>query len=65
MNQPSIILADEPTGNLDSENSLAIFQWLKLLKEEFQQTFILVTYNNELAQLCDRTYTMLDGKMQE
>lgn len=63
MNDPSIVLADEPTGNLDSENSLAIFHWLKSLKDEFHQTFIMVTHNEELASLCDRTYTMADGKM--
>lgn len=65
INNPAIVLADEPTGNLDSENSMAIFHWLQSLKNELQQTFIMVTHNEALASLCDRTYTMVDGLMKE
>ncbi len=62
INNPSIVLADEPTGNLDSQNSQAIFTMINSLREEFKQTFILVTHNEELAALSDRTLRMVDGK---
>jgi lipoprotein-releasing system ATP-binding protein len=62
INKPAIVLADEPTGNLDSENSTAIFTIINQLRNEFQQTFIMVTHNQELAQLSDRFFTMKDGK---
>lgn len=63
INEPAIVLADEPTGNLDSENSHAIFNMINALREQLQQTFILVTHNEELASLCDRTYTLADGQL--
>jgi lipoprotein-releasing system ATP-binding protein len=62
INNPSIILADEPTGNLDSQNSIAIFDIIKSLRDDMKQTFILVTHNDELAQLSDRILHMVDGK---
>lgn len=62
MNKPSIVLADEPTGNLDSENSMAIFNLIRLLRDEMKQTFVMVTHNDELAKLTDRTFKMVDGK---
>jgi lipoprotein-releasing system ATP-binding protein len=62
INNPSIILADEPTGNLDSQNSHAIFSMINDLRNELKQTFILVTHNDELARLSDRALKMVDGK---
>ncbi len=62
INNPSIILADEPTGNLDSQNSQAIFSMINDLRNELKQTFILVTHNDELARLSDRALKMVDGK---
>lgn len=62
INDPAIILADEPTGNLDSENSLVIFDMINNLRKELQQTFILVTHNAELANQSDRILKMVDGK---
>lgn len=63
MNNPSVILADEPTGNLDSQNSHAIFSMMNSLRNEYKQTFILVTHNEELATLSDRALRMIDGKI--
>lgn len=60
-NNPSIVLADEPTGNLDSQNSHAIFELINTLRKQLNQTFVLVTHNEELANLSDRKYTMADG----
>jgi lipoprotein-releasing system ATP-binding protein len=62
INQPSIVLADEPTGNLDSKNSLELFEMSQALRDEFKQTFILVTHNEELAAKSDRILHMVDGK---
>jgi len=56
-------LADEPTGNLDSQNSSAIFNMINDLRHEFNQTFILVTHNEELAALSDRSLRMQDGQL--
>ena len=61
INNPAIVLADEPTGNLDSENSTAIFDIINQLRNELKQTFIMVTHNQELAELSDKYYTMKDG----
>ena len=61
INNPAIVLADEPTGNLDSENSNAIFNMINALRNEFKQTFVLVTHNEELASLSDRSLRMQDG----
>jgi lipoprotein-releasing system ATP-binding protein len=61
INSPSLVLADEPTGNLDTENSQGIFELIKKLRNELGQTFIIVTHNNELAAECDKTITMKDG----
>lgn len=63
VNRPAIVLADEPTGNLDSENSRIVFSLLSGLRRELGQTFILVTHNDELAASCDRVLRMADGKM--
>lgn len=61
INNPSIVLADEPTGNLDSDNSLEIHNLFFKLREEFGQTFLIVTHNQQLAQMADRTLVMKDG----
>lgn len=61
MNDPSIILADEPSGNLDSENAAALHQLFFDLRNKFRQTFIIVTHNEELARISDRTIHMRDG----
>lgn len=63
INQPSIIFADEPSGNLDSENSEILHNLFFELRNEFQQTFIIVTHNEQLAKMADRMITMKDGKV--
>ena len=60
-NQPSIILADEPTGNLDVKNSALVFDLLTRLAKENGQAVVLVTHNPEIAQRCDLTRPMRDG----
>lgn len=60
-NNPEIIFADEPTGNLDSENSTAIHQLIKDLRDKFRITFIIVTHNPGLVKLADVVYEMKDG----
>ncbi|MGZ5191049.1 MAG: ABC transporter ATP-binding protein [Flavisolibacter sp.] len=64
INQPDIVFADEPTGNLDTANAKELHQLFFDLRKEFNQTFLIVTHNEELAHLSDRTLTMKDGKMQ-
>ncbi len=61
INNPAIILADEPSGNLDSKNANELHQLFFQLREQFNQTFILVTHNQELADRADKKYTMQDG----
>lgn len=61
INRPAIVLADEPSGNLDSANAHALHQLLKDLQRDLNQTFIIVTHNEELARISDRTITMKDG----
>lgn len=63
INKPSIIFADEPTGNLDAANSADTHQLFVKLKEDFNQTFIIVTHNLELADLSDEVYLMDNGKL--
>jgi lipoprotein-releasing system ATP-binding protein len=65
MNQPDIILADEPSGNLDSKNARELHQLFFSLRDKFNQTFIIVTHNDELAALADRKLVMADGKIAE
>ncbi len=61
INQPDIILADEPSGNLDSENAKELHQLFFNLRDRFQQTFVLVTHNAELADMADRKIILKDG----
>lgn len=61
MNNPSVVLADEPSGNLDSESADNLHQLFFQLRDEFGQTFVLVTHNLELADMADRKLTMVDG----
>jgi len=61
INNPSIILADEPSGNLDSTTAKDLHRLFFTLREKFQQTFIIVTHNEELANMADRKLTMKDG----
>ncbi len=63
INNPSIIMADEPTGNLDSTNARELHELFARLRNEFNQTFLIVTHNEELAQMSDRILHMKDGKI--
>ncbi|GGB90446.1 lipoprotein-releasing system ATP-binding protein LolD [Dyadobacter sediminis] len=65
LNKPSIVLADEPSGNLDSHNALELHQLFFKLRDEFGQTFIIVTHNEDLAEMADRRLVMQDGLMLE
>src|SRR5215210_2847618 len=65
INNPQIIFADEPTGNLDSKNAKELHELFIQLKDEFNQTFLIVTHNEELAALSDRTIHMKDGRIVE
>ncbi|QNJ98639.1 ABC transporter ATP-binding protein [Constantimarinum furrinae] len=63
INNPSIILADEPSGNLDTESAENLHNLFFKLRDEFGQTFVIVTHNEELAEMADRKLTMQDGKI--
>lgn len=63
MNRPSVIFADEPSGNLDSESAEQLHKLFFSLRDEFFQTFVIVTHNNDLAQMADRKLVMQDGKI--
>jgi lipoprotein-releasing system ATP-binding protein len=62
INKPAIILADEPSGNLDSTTARELHQLFFTLRDQMKQTFIIVTHNEELAKLSDRTFVLKDGK---
>jgi putative ABC transport system ATP-binding protein len=64
MNDPKIILADEPTGNLDTKTGQGVFDLLKLLSSKFRRTIIMVTHNPELAAATDRAIHIRDGKIE-
>lgn len=64
INSPQIIFADEPTGNLDSKNAKELHELFIQLRDQFNQTFLIVTHNEELAALSDRTIHMKDGKIE-
>jgi putative ABC transport system ATP-binding protein len=61
VNSPAIILADEPTGNLDTENSRIVLDMFRELNKKFNQTIIMITHNPEAAAVCSRTINMRDG----
>ena len=63
INNPDIVFADEPTGNLDSANAQELHQLFFDLRKQFNQTFLIVTHNEELSQLSDRTLHMKDGRI--
>lgn len=63
MNDPKVVFADEPSGNLDSENAQDLHELFLSLRDEFKQSFVIVTHNLELAKLADRTIKMKDGKI--
>ena len=63
INNPKLILADEPSGNLDSESAENLHNLFFKLRDEFEQTFVIVTHNEELANMADRKLTMVDGKI--
>ena len=63
MNHPSVILADEPSGNLDSANAKDLHALFFTLRKEFNQTFVIVTHNQELADMSDRKLMMVDGRI--
>ncbi|MCH2081199.1 MAG: ABC transporter ATP-binding protein [Saprospiraceae bacterium] len=63
INHPSIVFADEPSGNLDSSSSKELHQLIFKLREDFDQTFVIVTHNEELAQMSDRRLEMIDGRL--
>lgn len=61
--KPAIILADEPTGNLDSKTSMDVLGLLKVTGEKFRQTIVMITHNEEIAQMADRVIRIEDGKI--
>lgn len=63
INQPKVVFADEPTGNLDSANAKDLHQLFFDLRKQFNQTFLIVTHNEELARMSDRNLHMKDGKI--
>ena len=63
MNNPELILADEPSGNLDTENARKLHDLFFVLRDTFKQTFLIVTHNEELAQLSDRKIVLQDGQV--
>ena len=65
VSKPAIILADEPTGNLDSKTSSDVLSLLKVKSHTFHQTIVMITHNNEIAQLADRIIRIEDGKISE
>lgn len=64
INDPAVILADEPSGNLDSQNAKELHELFFKLREQTGQTFVIVTHNPDLAQMADRTLTIKDGKIE-
>ena len=63
INRPKVVLADEPTGNLDTENATLLHNMIRDLRNEFGQTFVVVTHNPSLAAVSDVTFTMKDGRI--
>ena len=65
MNNPTIILADEPTGNLDTKTGNEVFDLLRLLSNKYRRTIIMVTHNAELAKKTDRSIYIRDGQIEK
>lgn len=65
ISKPAIVLADEPTGNLDSRTSSDVLGLLKVTSQKFHQTIVMITHNNEIAQLADRIIRIEDGRISE
>jgi putative ABC transport system ATP-binding protein len=65
MNSPAIILADEPTGNLDTKTGEDVFKLLKSLSARMRKTIVMVTHNPELSKETDRTIFMKDGRIED
>jgi lipoprotein-releasing system ATP-binding protein len=65
INNPKVIFADEPSGNLDSKNASELHQLFFKLRDELKQTFVIVTHNAELAKMADRTLVMKDGRISD
>ena len=65
VSKPAIVLADEPTGNLDSRTSSDVLELLKVTSQKFHQTIVMITHNNEIAQLADRIIRIEDGRISE
>ena len=65
VNRPAIVLADEPTGNLDSENSAIVLKMFRELNDRFNQTVVMITHNPEAAAACQRVIQMRDGRIVE
>ena len=63
INRPAIVLADEPTGNLDKKNSDEIVELLRSANQEYRQTIIMITHNLEIAKTADRVIVIEDGKI--
>jgi len=63
INSPKLVLADEPTGNLDSQNSDEVIRLLFTLKKKYNQTLVIVTHNEKLASMTDRILRMMDGRI--
>lgn len=63
INRPKVIFADEPSGNLDSKNAAELHQLFFDLRNRYNQTFVIVTHNEQLAEMCDRKLTMHDGNI--
>lgn len=62
-NKPKILIADEPTGNLDSKNAMAILELFHKIREEYGTTIVIVTHDEKIAQMADRKLTMHDGEL--
>ena len=65
MNNPAIILADEPTGNLDTKTGQDVFKLLKMISSRYNRTIVMVTHNPDLAQDTDKTIYVRDGKIEK
>ena len=64
INNPKIILADEPTGNLDSNTTQEVYKLLREINKDFNTTFVIITHDNRIAEMADRVITVKDGKIE-